>query len=212
MPALVLPRIAHRASLRMAVDYADPSDGSMSDLQHLPTLDRHNQEVGLMVVVPTSAQPPTSARACDRDGARRDPAADHPAPARARTPRDYIDLLARDRHERDRRHSPPPPAARDPGERRPATVRKAKGHVVGAPRAPSTRSADPTGRAERATHAVRWEQSCDCRRDCCSVTGGAIRREGDGLRRPSTGAVGVGWKPASTGSSFRRKAGPRTGR
>jgi hypothetical protein len=61
-------------------------------------------------------------RARDRDGPRRDPAADHPASARACPSRDHLDLPPRDRHARDRRHRPSAPTAGHPGQRRPAAI------------------------------------------------------------------------------------------
>src|SRR5579863_6159159 len=69
----------------------------------------------------------------DRDGARRDPAADHPASARARAPRDHLDLSPGDRYARDRRHCALPPTASNPSERWPtAVVNPKRGPVSGA--------------------------------------------------------------------------------
>jgi hypothetical protein len=88
---------------------------------------RHNDQVGLMMLVPTSAQTSTPSRERRRDGARRDPVADYPEAARACAPRDHVDLSPRYRHTRDRRHGPPPPATGDPGERRPAAITRTRG-------------------------------------------------------------------------------------
>ena len=60
---------------------------------------------------------PAPTRARDRDGSRRDPAADYSKAARACTSRDHLDLSPGDRHARDRRHRAPPPATGDPGQR-----------------------------------------------------------------------------------------------
>ena len=88
---------------------------------------------------PHRPKPPSSdvrLRSDHRDGARGDPVADHPAPARACAPRDHVDLPPGNRHARDRRHRPPPPATSDPSERRPATVTARRAlPVIGASRA-----------------------------------------------------------------------------
>ena len=65
---------------------------------------------------------PAPARARDRDGARRDPAADYPEAARACPPWDHVDLPPRNRYARDRGHGPPPPATGHLSERRPAAI------------------------------------------------------------------------------------------
>jgi integrase len=63
-----------------------------------------------------------AARSCNRDGALRDPVADHSEAARACAPRDYVDLSPRNRHARDRRHGPPPAASGNPGQCRPSAI------------------------------------------------------------------------------------------
>jgi integrase len=65
---------------------------------------------------------PATSRARDRDGTRRDPATDHPAPARTCTLRDHIGLPPRNRYPRDCRHGPSPSTARNARQRRPAAV------------------------------------------------------------------------------------------
>jgi site-specific recombinase XerC len=62
-----------------------------------------------------------------RNRARRDPAADHPAPARARAPRHPVDLPPGNRYTRDRRDGPPPPTAGDPSQRWPAAITSPSG-------------------------------------------------------------------------------------
>ena len=68
------------------------------------------------------APAPAKARARDRDGARRDPAPDHPATARACPSWDHVHLSPRDRYPRDCRHRPPSQAAGDPSQRRPTAI------------------------------------------------------------------------------------------
>jgi hypothetical protein len=98
-----------------------------------------------MEVVPTSAQPPTEACSRDRDGTRRDPAADHSTPARTCPSRDYVDLSARDRYARDHRHGAPPPTAGDSGQRRPTPITNPeRGPVSGASPASGAQGRSPS--------------------------------------------------------------------
>jgi hypothetical protein len=150
----VVPRLAHRASLRRDVDYADPCDGYMSDFQHLSTLDRHNQDVGITVLVPTSAQASAAPRARGRARPRRGTGHHHPAPARAHRPRDHQHVLARNRSERDRQRGPLPPAADDARQRSPQPI----GHQAPCPTgaAPRLMTASAGGSAETDTYPCDW--------------------------------------------------------
>ena len=64
-------RIGRPAGHRDGRNYADVSDRRVGALQHLVGSGRHNDEVGLMLVVPTSAQAPVEAYVCDVGVSRR---------------------------------------------------------------------------------------------------------------------------------------------
>jgi hypothetical protein len=67
---------------------------------------------------------------------------------RWRRARDHVDLPPRNRHTRDRGHSAPPPAAGDPSERRPATVKARRAardrRITGTPATTTIESTPPT--------------------------------------------------------------------
>ena len=96
---------------------------------------------------------PAASCSRDRDGARRDPAADYPEAARACPPRHHVDLSPRNRHTPDRRHDPSPPPAGDPSERRPAAITEPGERVIGASRSRSAPRLDMRDRG--ATRDVR---------------------------------------------------------
>jgi hypothetical protein len=85
---------------------------------------RHNPEVGIMMIVPTSAQSSAQARACCRARTRRRAAAGHPAAARAFVRLDHERLPARDRRRGDHRHDSRAASADDARQRRPRTLRR----------------------------------------------------------------------------------------
>ena len=107
---------------------------------------RHNPEVGIMVVVPTSAQPPAPSRPRDRDGPRRRPPRRHPAPTWACSSRGHLDLSARDRQRGNHSHRPRATPAGDPGHRRSANDSVARG-----PEPPHNRDLPATATAQTTT-------------------------------------------------------------
>ena len=84
----------------------------------LPGRGRLNKRVGLMVLVPTSAQAPAPSCARRRAAARGDPAAADPAPTRARIPLDDRHLPRRDLIGGDHRRHTRPQSTDDAREHR----------------------------------------------------------------------------------------------
>ena len=114
------------ASLALSESDLDPKTGAVAGGQQRRRAASFAASVaGRCPAVVCAASAP--ARARDRDGARRDRAADHPAPTRARPPRDHLDLPPGNRHARDRRC---PPVI----QRAPACDRTNAGARAGEPR------------------------------------------------------------------------------
>jgi hypothetical protein len=177
-------------------------------MRALPRRDRRNERVGLMVLVPMSAQP--SAPSCSRGRARPGggAAAGDPAAARAFIRLDHERVSTRDRCRGDHRHDPC--AARTDGarQRRPRALRPGRAAHTGG----SAHMAQPPAGPRQDSAA-----SPDCgsklpprrRRRCCSGAADSSRLLQLDLSRTEALGCPFGDRSGSSGAVDRSSLGHR---